>query len=95
MQCSSLANQWYDYYDRIGGEGTGGAHPRVSILYTAFFLHIHASDTRTRERKEYSVFRELMKMVPNLEDRLMSSSEEGVMAIAELVSTRVLEFVVV
>ncbi|KAI6039584.1 hypothetical protein EDC04DRAFT_2867958 [Pisolithus marmoratus] len=37
------------------------------------------------ERKEYSAFQELLKIVPKLEDHLMSSSEEDVMTIAELV----------
>ena len=45
---------------------------------------------RARERKEYAVFRELLKMVPSLEGHLMSSSSEDVMSIAELVSTFVL-----
>ncbi|KAI6001404.1 hypothetical protein EDD15DRAFT_2124255, partial [Pisolithus albus] len=36
-------------------------------------------------RKEYSVFRELLKIVPNLEDRIMSSSEQDVIAVAELI----------
>ena len=37
------------------------------------------------ERKERAVFRELLRLVPSLEDRLMSSSEEEVSAIADLV----------
>ncbi|KAI6019112.1 hypothetical protein EDC04DRAFT_2869954 [Pisolithus marmoratus] len=37
------------------------------------------------ERKEYSAFWELLKIVPKLEDCLMSSSEEDVMTIAELI----------
>ena len=34
-------------------------------------------------------------MVPNLEDRLMSSSEEDVMSVVELVSPCVLQFLIV
>lgn len=37
------------------------------------------------ERKEYSVFRELLRMVPGLEARLMEISEQEVVDIADLV----------
>jgi len=37
------------------------------------------------ERKEYSVFRELLRIVSGLEGRLMNSSEEEVIEIADLV----------
>ncbi|KAI5987128.1 hypothetical protein EDC04DRAFT_2873476 [Pisolithus marmoratus] len=44
-------------------------------------------ETLTQEdRKEYSTFQELLKIVPNLEDCLMSSSEEEVIAMVELLS---------
>jgi hypothetical protein len=43
-------------------------------------------DVLYRERKEFSVFRDLLKLVPSLEERLMSTDEEGVVSIAELVS---------
>lgn len=39
-----------------------------------------------RERQEYVVFRELIRMVPGLEARLMESSEEEIIAIADLVT---------
>ncbi|KIK18268.1 hypothetical protein PISMIDRAFT_40431, partial [Pisolithus microcarpus 441] len=43
-------------------------------------------ETLTREeRKEYSVFQELLKIVLNLEDRIMSSSKQDMIAMAELV----------
>ena len=38
------------------------------------------------ERREYSVFRELLWIVPGLEGCLMNSSEEEVIDIADLVS---------
>ncbi|KIJ19527.1 hypothetical protein PAXINDRAFT_8015 [Paxillus involutus ATCC 200175] len=38
-----------------------------------------------QERKESTVFCELLKMVPQLEQRLMASSEEEVVSIAELI----------
>lgn len=38
------------------------------------------------ERKEFAVFLQLLKLVPSLEDRLMSSSEEEAITIADLVS---------
>ncbi|KIJ58150.1 hypothetical protein HYDPIDRAFT_119899 [Hydnomerulius pinastri MD-312] len=37
------------------------------------------------ERREYAIFRELLRMVPGLETRLMTSSEEDVMLIGELI----------
>lgn len=41
--------------------------------------------TTNRERKEYAVFKELLRMIPSLEARLMESSEEAVISIADLV----------
>lgn len=38
-----------------------------------------------RERQEFTVFRELLRMVPGLEARLMESSAEETIAIGELV----------
>ena len=37
------------------------------------------------ERKEFNIFKELLRMVPGLEARIMESSEEDVMHIGELV----------
>ncbi|KIJ57973.1 hypothetical protein HYDPIDRAFT_103508, partial [Hydnomerulius pinastri MD-312] len=37
------------------------------------------------KRKEYSIFRELLRMIPGLEARLMISSEKEVMSISEYV----------
>lgn len=42
------------------------------------------------ERKEFDIFLELFKLVPLLEERLMSSSEEDIIAIAEMVGLLVL-----
>jgi hypothetical protein len=39
-----------------------------------------------RERREHRVFTKLLQMVPGLEERLMSSSEEEVVFIADMVS---------
>ena len=39
-----------------------------------------------RERKEYAVFCELLHMIPGLEARLMESSEEQVVNVADLVT---------
>ena len=41
-----------------------------------------------RERKEYRVFTKLLQIIPGLEERLMRSSEEEVVFIAELVCCR-------
>ncbi|KAI5996075.1 hypothetical protein EDC04DRAFT_2612849 [Pisolithus marmoratus] len=37
------------------------------------------------ERREYSTYQELLKVVPKLEEHVMSSSEEAVITIAELI----------
>lgn len=42
-------------------------------------------DLSRSERKELSVFRELLRTVPGIENRLMESSEEEAVAIADLV----------
>lgn len=39
-----------------------------------------------RERKEFAAFRELLRMVPGLEARIMQSSEDELVLIADLVS---------
>jgi hypothetical protein len=41
-----------------------------------------------RERKEHRVFSKLLQMIPGLDERLMRSSEEEVIFIAELVCFR-------
>ena len=46
-----------------------------------------------REQKEFTVFRELLRMVPGLEARLMESSEEHVIHIADLVGPTLTTFV--
>ena len=43
--------------------------------------------TLHRERRELRVFRKLLGMIPEFEDRLMSSSEEEIIAIASMVSS--------
>lgn len=40
----------------------------------------------SRQRQEYKVFQQLLKMVPRLPERLMEKSEEECMMIADLVS---------
>jgi hypothetical protein len=43
-------------------------------------------DCVARERREHRVFTKLLQMVPGLEERLVSSSEEEVVFIADMVS---------
>jgi hypothetical protein len=45
------------------------------------------TDCFPRERREHRVFTKLLHMVPGLEERLVSSSEEEVVFIANMVST--------
>lgn len=42
-----------------------------------------------RERREHRVFDKLLKTVPNLEERLMNSSEEEITMIGDLARTPV------
>lgn len=42
--------------------------------------------TRLREIRENKVFRALLAMVPNLEERIMNGSSEEVKLVADLVS---------
>jgi hypothetical protein len=51
--------------------------PRVSALTN--------TETYNRERRELRVFKMLLRMTPHLEDRLMESSEEELMSIANMV----------
>lgn len=39
----------------------------------------------TRERREHRVFRQLLQMIPGLEQRLVSGSNEDIIHIGELV----------
>ena len=43
-------------------------------------------DIGARERREHRVFRQLLQMIPGLEDRLMEGSNEDIVHIAELVA---------
>ncbi|KAI5996085.1 hypothetical protein EDC04DRAFT_2585593, partial [Pisolithus marmoratus] len=59
-----------------------------SYLRVSTFLssHFGAWTLMTlRERREYSAYQELLKIVPNLEECVMTSSEEAVKTIAELI----------
>jgi len=46
----------------------------------------HYLPSHYREHKELKVFRELLGMVPGLEEQLMESSEDKVILVADLVS---------
>lgn len=39
-----------------------------------------------REKREHAIFRALLNMVPNLEERIMNGSTEEVKLVADLVS---------
>ena len=38
-----------------------------------------------RQRREYGVYKQLMKMIPGLEERLLQGSEEEILHIADMV----------
>lgn len=57
----------------------------VYVFLLARFVHISDKIYLTSERKEYGIFKELLRMVSGLEARLMTSSEDEVMLIGELV----------
>lgn len=63
---------------------------RISQLGTLFydlldFLYLYRSACRS-ERREYAIFKELMKLVPKLQERIIMGSEEEVIIVADLVS---------
>ena len=49
------------------------------------FLYLYCSACQ-RERREYAIFKELMKLVPKLQERIIMGSEEEVIIVADLVS---------
>jgi hypothetical protein len=49
--------------------------------------HLSPDSLFHRERREQNVFTSLLKMIPGLEERLMTGSEEEILHIADLVST--------
>jgi hypothetical protein len=53
---------------------------QAAMLFTKAFLLMC-----NRERREHSIYQELMKTVPGLEERLMTSSEDELSIVAELV----------
>jgi hypothetical protein len=63
---------------------------RAEETFTQEYVMWSISDFRrqftiNRERREHRVFRLLLQMIPGMEDRLMESSEEDIVHIAELV----------
>ena len=63
---------------------------RRNPLRQSLFFHLirsqHLIVFIVRERREHRVYDTLLKVVPNLEERLMNASEEEVGMIAELAS---------
>ena len=43
------------------------------------------TDNRLRDRREHRIFKQLLQMVPGLEQRLMNSPEEELVLVADLV----------
>ena len=43
------------------------------------------TDSRLRDRREHRIFKQLLQMVPGLEQRLMNSPEEELVLVADLV----------
>lgn len=59
--------------------------PEYVTFATAFLLILVESLYIFRERREYKVYRQLLQMVPGLEERLVSGSDEEVTHIGDLV----------
>jgi hypothetical protein len=57
------------------------------VSYSRCFID-HANGDFSRERREHRVFDKLLQMVPGLEERLLTGSEEEITFVAELVSLR-------
>jgi hypothetical protein len=60
-------------------------HSRLSVCLPSFLLLYLRNSRDYRERREHRVFTKLLQMVPGLEERLMNSSEEEVVFVADLV----------
>jgi hypothetical protein len=54
------------------------------MIFLVSYLYCSAC---RRERREYAIFKELMKFVPKLEERIIMGSEEEVIIVADQVST--------
>jgi hypothetical protein len=63
------------------------------LLFEYFTLPSVDSSILLRERREHAIFKELLKTIPGLEERLVQGSEDELAIVAELVGTH--EFVVV
>lgn len=50
-----------------------------------YLIFLSPSSVLYSERKEQAVFKEMLRVIPGLERRLMESSEEEVITIADLV----------
>jgi len=59
-------------------------------LFSWPFYNVFANAACARERQEHRIFKALLLLVPGLEERLMQSSNEGVIYIAELVCVYVI-----
>jgi hypothetical protein len=52
-----------------------------------FLISARSCTVCRRERREYAIFKELIKSVPKLEERIMTGSDEEVTIVADLVSS--------
>ena len=59
-----------------------------TIEFASFCHPIITCSGFIRERREHRIFQELLKGIPGLEERLMTGSEDEVVVVAELVSSR-------
>jgi hypothetical protein len=50
------------------------------------FLELHLPIFLSRERREHAVFKALLSLVPNMEERIMTGSKDDLTEIADLAS---------
>jgi hypothetical protein len=78
--CAHPSHKWHFVQGRVGNWTRGRSVFHYLIDHSHSWLHHYI-----RQRREYHIYKQLLQMVPGLEERLMNSSEEEIFHIADLV----------
>jgi hypothetical protein len=54
-------------------------------VYLLYLLSLHSQSAMLRQKREYNVYRQLLKMVPLLEEHLLNGSKEEILHIADMI----------
>lgn len=91
MSCSCCYQQRFGHRGWTYWGGTGGGTSRW-VRVTAYShrtcIHIELNSLKS----EYQIFKQLLQLSPGIQDRIYSGSEEDIIHIADLVSTRLHAF---